>query len=85
MATAAKKINQKAGKKTTKSTTNGRPVVAKQENVGDGYVEEKRAPKSAKTVAHEKPSAKTTQRRFLSGPANDFFSSSVSARALIIV
>src|SRR6476661_5612188 len=59
MATAAKKINQKAGKKTTKSTTNGRPVVAKQENVGDGYVEEKRAPKSAKTVAHEKPSAKT--------------------------
>jgi 2-oxoisovalerate dehydrogenase E1 component len=59
MATAAKKINQKAGKKAAKSSTNGRPVVAKKETVGDGYVEEKRAPKSAKKVAHEKPSART--------------------------
>ena len=59
MATAEKKVDQKADKKASKNGSNGRPVVAKKENVGDGYVETKRAPKSAKATAAEKPSKET--------------------------
>jgi 2-oxoisovalerate dehydrogenase E1 component len=58
MATAEKKIEQKAGKKAAKDA-NGRPLVAENETMGDGYVEEKRAPKSAKAAAAEEPSGRT--------------------------
>ena len=56
MATAAKKLNKKAA---ASGKNNGKAIVAEHENVGDGYVETKRAPKSGKATAAEKPSAKT--------------------------
>jgi len=57
MATAGKKLNTKTGKKATKN--NGGAMVAEKENLGDGYVEIAKAPKSAKAEAAEKPSRAT--------------------------
>ena len=59
MATAPDKLNTKTGKKNSASE-NGGQVVAEKETVGDGYVDTKRAPKSAKATAAEEPSAATT-------------------------
>jgi 2-oxoisovalerate dehydrogenase E1 component len=56
MATAAKKLNKKAA---AGGKNNGQAIVAEHENVGDGYIEVKRAPKSGKATAAEKPSART--------------------------
>jgi 2-oxoisovalerate dehydrogenase E1 component len=53
MAIAANEIKGKAGAKTAK---NGGEVVAEHENVGDGYVEEKVAPRGAKAEAVDEPS-----------------------------
>lgn len=57
MATAAKDINKKTNK--GEAENNGGEVVAEKENIGDGYIEEATAPKSAKADAAEEPSAAT--------------------------
>jgi 2-oxoisovalerate dehydrogenase E1 component len=56
MSTSAKKSNSK----TVNKTANGKKVVAANENVGDGYVETKVAPKSGKATANE-PASRATQ------------------------
>ena len=53
MATAANEIKGKAGAKTA---NNGGEIVAENENIGDGYVEKKVAPRGAKAQAADEPS-----------------------------